>query len=466
MSIPSLTRLDVIKRAWPLVFANAAVPLAGVADTFVLGLSGDKADLGGVALGGALFSVFYWSFYFLRMGTTGLTAQADGAGDRAETQRILLRALAIAGALGLLVFLLRDLIALAGFAILQGEARVEDKGADYLLARAWGTPAALACFALSGWLIGLGRNAATLAIYIAFSIINIGLDLWFVLGLGHGPGGVGAATAIAEWVALLIGLGFMAFVLRGQSGWAAGVLDRAKLLDPAAIRELFQVNVNLMIRTWSLVIGFTWFANAGARQGTAALAGNHVLLQVISVWAFVLDAFAFVAETEAGRAFGRRSVRDLRRSVQLTGEPMLIAGGAIPQAVLTALPPVDLQGGDPFMVAERHRRQLHLQAVVSGIEVHSCGQFRVRLHGMHGHAVALPPMRDGQAVEPDVAADIEKGAALRELCSKPIQLWHVIELGREQGRHLAKVAAIQQPQLHAQRIDIVGAFRSALDRAA
>ena len=344
MSIPSLTRLDVIKRAWPLVFANAAVPLAGVADTFVLGLSGDKADLGGVALGGALFSVFYWSFYFLRMGTTGLTAQADGAGDLAETQRILLRALAIAGTLGLLVFLLRDLIALAGFAILQGEARVEDKGADYLLARAWGTPAALACFALSGWLIGLGRNASTLAIYVAFSIINIALDLWFVLGLGYGPGGVGAATAIAEWVALVIGLGFMAFVLRGQSGWAQGVLDRIKLLDPAAIRELFQVNVNLMIRTWSLVIGFTWFANAGARQGTAALAGNHVLLQVISVWAFVLDAFAFVAETEAGRAYGRRSVRDLRRSVQLTGEPMLIAGGMFAiatwlfgEAALTAL---------------------------------------------------------------------------------------------------------------------------------
>ncbi|WP_291843931.1 MATE family efflux transporter [Maricaulis sp.] len=328
MSVPSLTRLDVIKRAWPLVFANAAVPLAGVADTFVLGLSGDKADLGGVALGGALFSVFYWSFYFLRMGTTGLTAQADGAGERAETQRILLRALAIAAAFGLAIFLLRDLIALGGFALLQGEARVEDKGADYLLARAWGAPAALACFALSGWLIGLGRNAATLAIYVVFSLVNIALDLWFVLGLGLGPGGVGAATAIAEWVALLVGLAFMADTLRRQEGWADGVLDRARLLDPAAIRELFQVNVNLMIRTWCLVIGFTWFANAGARQGTAALAGNHVLLQVISVWAFVLDAFAFVAETEAGRAFGRRSVTDLRRSVLLTGEPMLLAGGA------------------------------------------------------------------------------------------------------------------------------------------
>ncbi|WP_300544467.1 MATE family efflux transporter [Maricaulis sp.] len=333
MSVASLTRIDVIQRAWPLVFANAAVPLAGVTDTFVLGLSGDTADLGGVALGGAIFSVFYWSFYFLRMGTTGLTAQADGAGDTAETQRIVLRALAIAAMLGLLVFVLRDLIALGGFALLQGEAEVEARGAHYLLARAWGAPAALAAFALSGWLIGLGRNTATLAIYGVFSAVNIGLDLWFVLGLGYGPGGVGAATAIAEWVGLAAGLGLAAHALARQGGWAGGVLDRVRLTDPRALAEMFQVNLNLMIRTWSLVIGFTWFANAGARQGTAPLAGNHVLLQIISLWAFVLDAFAFVAETEAGRAFGRRSLPALRKAVRLTGEPMFAAGAIF--AVLT-----------------------------------------------------------------------------------------------------------------------------------
>ncbi|WP_417495652.1 MATE family efflux transporter [Maricaulis sp.] len=332
---PDLTRLEVIKRALPLVAANATVPLAGVVDTFVLGLSGDKSDLGGVALGGAIFSVFYWSFYFLRMGTTGLTAQADGAHDRAETQRILIRAVAIAALLGIAVWLLRHPIAWGGFAVLQGQPGVEAKGADYLLARAWGAPAALATFALTGWLIGLGRNSATLAIYAVFSAINIGLDLWFVLGLGYGPGGVGAATAIAEWAGLLVGLGFVAHTLMRQGGWAGGVLNRASLLDRHAIAQMFSVNINLMIRTWSLVIGFTWFANAGARQGTAILAGNHVLLQVITLWAFVLDAFAFVAETEAGRAYGRRSLDGLRRAVRLTGEPMFAAGAIF--AVLTWL---------------------------------------------------------------------------------------------------------------------------------
>ena len=330
-----LTRLDVLSRAWPLIFANATVPLAGVIDTFVLGLSGDSTDLGGVALGGAIFSVFYWSFYFLRMGTTGMTAQADGAGKLDETQRILVRATLIAGLLGLAVWLCRHPIAWGGFAILQGTEAVEAKGADYLLARAWGSPGALATFAISGWLIGLGRNSATLAIYAIFSGINIVLDFWFVLGLGMGPGGVGAATAIAEWSALLVGIGFVLHTISRQGGWTSGILDRAKLLDPPAIREMFHVNFNLMIRTWAMVIGFTWFANAGARQGTAALAGNHVLLQVITLWAFVLDAFAFVAETEAGRAFGRKSRSALRRVVRMTGEPMLAAGAIF--AVLTWL---------------------------------------------------------------------------------------------------------------------------------
>jgi len=333
MSTETLTRTRVIWKALPLVLANATVPLAGVIDTFVLGVAGDKSDLGGVALGGALVSVFYWSFYFLRMGTTGLTAQADGNGQTAETQRILLRTLAIASVIGLAVWLVRDVISWIGFAILDGTEAVEAEGRNYLLARIWGFPASMATFALTGWMIGLGRNSATLAIYAIFSGINIVLDFWFVLGLGMGPGGVGAATAIAEWCAVAVGLGFAFHAVRQQKGWTEGVLDRARLMDPHALTELFHVNINLMIRTWTLVIGFTWFANAGARQGTAALAGNHVLLQIITLWAFVLDAFAFVAETEVGRAFGRRSKEALRRAVRLTGEPMFAAGAVF--AVLT-----------------------------------------------------------------------------------------------------------------------------------
>jgi len=161
---------------------------------------------------------------------------------------------------------------------------------------------------------------------VVFSVVNIALDLWFVLGLGYGPAGVGYATAIGEWAGMLVGLGFVVHAIRSSGGWRPGVFTRAALADAQAMRRLFDVNFNLMLRTWCLILGFSWFANAGARQGVAPLAGNHVLLQVITLWAFVLDAFAFVTEAEAGRAVGRKSIPDLRRAIRLTAEPALAAG--------------------------------------------------------------------------------------------------------------------------------------------
>ncbi len=328
-----LTRGQVLRRAWPLVFANASIPLAGAADTFVLGLSGDATDLGGVALGSAIITIFLWSFYFLRMGTTGLVAQAVGADDGAEAQRVLLRALVIAGVLGLLVALFRDVIASVGFAVMQGEPAVNAKGAAYLTARALGAPATLAVLALTGWLIGTGRTGTTLAVTAIFSITNIVLDLWFVLGLHLGPAGVGYATAIADWMAAAAGGVLVVRAVRSGGGWAADVLSTSALFNLGAMRRLFDVNVNLMIRTWMMIFGFTWFVNAGARQGAVPLAGNHILMQIITIWAFVLDAFAFVAEAEAGRAFGRKSREDFLRACLLTAEPALVAGAAF--AILT-----------------------------------------------------------------------------------------------------------------------------------
>ena len=166
-----------------------------------------------------------------------------------------------------------------------------------------------------------------------FSLVNIVLDLWFVLGLHLGPAGVGNATAIADWVSFAVGLVFVARTVRARGGWVEGALRPSALVDLAAMRRLFDVNINLMIRTWSLILGFTWFVNAGAKQGVAPLAGNQILQQIIAVWAFVLDAFAFVAEAEAGRAFGRRSLADFRRACLLTAEPALFAGALF--AVLT-----------------------------------------------------------------------------------------------------------------------------------
>ncbi|MEN0652728.1 MULTISPECIES: MATE family efflux transporter [Hyphobacterium] len=328
MTVTPLTRLNVLQRAWPLVFANAAVPLAGVADTFVLGLRGDASDLAGVALGAAIFNIVYWSVYFLRMGTTGLTAQANGTDDEAEVQRTLVRAVILAAIIGMLVWLIRAPLAELGFAILQGGPEAEADGTAYFTARSWGALPAFGVFAVTGWLIGLGRSSETLIVHGVISAVNIGLDLWFVLGLGYGPGGVGAATAIAEAAGLIVAIGLLWRILSRRGGLLPGLFGRAALLDPGAIRRMVDININLMLRTWVMIIGFTWFANAGARRGTVLLAGNHVLLQVITIWAFVLDAFAFIAEAEAGRAVGRKSVAHMRLTLRLTAE-LALATGAI-----------------------------------------------------------------------------------------------------------------------------------------
>ena len=236
------------------------------------------------------------------------SAATDGAGERAEGQRVLLRALGAAVVIGLLLMTLRGPAAAAGFAILQGAPEVEAAGSAYFHIRAWGAVGAFASFALTGWLIGLGRTRSVLAVNVVFCLTNLVLDFWFVLGLGWGVAGVAAATAIAEVVNALTAGALVLFAVTQRGGWLEGVVTRAALLDPAAARRLFAVNIDLMLRTWALVLGFSWFANVGATLGTAVLAGNHVLLQIVSVWAFVLDAYAFVAETEVGHAVGARSI--------------------------------------------------------------------------------------------------------------------------------------------------------------
>jgi MATE family multidrug resistance protein len=309
-----------------MVFANAATPLASVADTFVIGAVGDKDDIAGVALGAVLFNIFYWSFYFLRMSTTGLAAQAEGANDQTASQLIVLRALTAALAIGLIVLVLRGPAAALGFWVLQGEAKVERLGEVYFSIRALGAIGAFASFALTGWLIGAGRTREVLAVTVVYSAVNIGLDFWFVFGLNLGVAGVAWATAIADVLSALMAGLVVHLVVQRRGGWRSEARAPRAVFDPSALKQLFAVNLDLMIRTWSLVISFSWFANIGAKLGAAVLAGNHVLLQIVSVWAFVLDAYAFVAESEVGRAFGAKSVSALRRAIRLTSEFAFASG--------------------------------------------------------------------------------------------------------------------------------------------
>ncbi|MEL6324053.1 MAG: MATE family efflux transporter [Pseudomonadota bacterium] len=304
---------------WPVVLAQAAIAMTGIVDTAAMGRFGDKSDLAAVAVAAVAFSFIYWGFGFLRMSTTGLTAQAEGAGEAAEARAVLLRGLILSAGLGVALFLLGPILKTIAFGAFDAAADVEALGAEYFDARIWGAPALLMGYCVAGWLLGRGRTGQLLAFQIVMNGVNAGLDLYFVAVLDLGPAGIGAGTAIAEWVAL----GFGLILVRGA------FRAPARLMDPARLARLFTANRDIMIRTIALLFSFAWFVQAGARQGTAVLAGNEVLLQFVTVAAFVLDGFAFIAEKETGEAVGANNTARLKRAVRVTTELAFISGALI-----------------------------------------------------------------------------------------------------------------------------------------
>ena len=179
-----MNHVVIWSRAWPIILANAAVPLLGIVDTAVIGNLGDLSQLGAIAFGAMIFSLIYWSFGFLRMGTTGFTAQAAGAGDEAEVRATLGRALLVSVGLGLGIILLQWPLARLALALLNGSAEVEALTRDYFEIRIWGAPATLSIFALTGCLIGLGRSRQLLMVQLFLNGVNIFLDVLFAAVLG------------------------------------------------------------------------------------------------------------------------------------------------------------------------------------------------------------------------------------------------------------------------------------------
>ncbi|MEM1391427.1 MAG: MATE family efflux transporter, partial [Pseudomonadota bacterium] len=304
--------------AVPVMLAQVAIAATGVVDTAIMGLTGNKSDLAAVAVASAAFGFIYWGFGFLRMSTTGLTAQAVGRGDEAESRAVLQRGLIVGLTIGSIIFALGPVLEPLVFRPFGTEPNVEALAKEYFAARIWGAPALLMSYAITGWLLGVGRTRSMLAMQIVLNLVNIVLTLWFVIGLEWGIAGLGLGTAIAEWVAVIFGLILVAGALKPE----------ARLADRAALLAMFNANRDVLIRTLGLLFAFAWFIRSGAMMGTAQLAGNEVLLQFVTVSAFVLDGFAFVAEKEVGEAFGARDPARLRRAMRVTSELALAFGAA------------------------------------------------------------------------------------------------------------------------------------------
>ena len=298
-----ITHWRVLRIAGPIVLSNATVPLLGAVDTAVIGQLGDAASLGAVGIGAVILATLYWAFGFLRMSTSGLAAQAQGAGDAGERSAVLIRALLVGVAAGLALVLAQVALFWAAFQVAPASERVEGLAREYLAIRIWGAPATIALYALTGWLIGLERTRGVLVLQLWQNGLNIGLDLWFVLGLGWGVPGVALATLIAEWTGLALAL----WLVRDAFG---PVLREAlaRLGDRVAVRRMFSASRDIMARSILLQLSFTSFVFLGARFGDVTLAANQVLMQFLEITAYALDGFAFAAEALIGQAIGARSV--------------------------------------------------------------------------------------------------------------------------------------------------------------
>lgn len=304
------------------VLSNVTVPLAALVDTALLGHLPEIRFLAGVALASVLFEYVYWSFGFLRMGTTGMTAQAVGRSDRAETYLVLYRSLVIGVGFGLVLLALRGPLAGAGFALLADiPPEVEAAGRDYFGARIWGAPAVLANFAFLGWFLGREDGRGVLIMTVTANLANVGLDYLFIVRLGWAATGAGAATAISQYGMLAIALILFARRYRPLPWRWREVVDRSRL------RELFGLNRDILIRTVALITTFAFFTNFSAVLGTATLAANAILGRIQTLAAFLIDGCAFATESLAGVFWGsgrRSELGRLRRLALVSGVALTV----------------------------------------------------------------------------------------------------------------------------------------------
>lgn len=314
-SSTKLTHKRVLGVAIPIVLANATIPILGAVDTGVVGQMGLAVPIGAVGIGAIIISAIYWLFGFLRMGTTGLTAQAIGSNDHSETSALLVRGILIGLGAGLVLIMTQIPLFSAALGVAPASFEVESLAQEYLKIRVYSAPAAIAIFGITGWLIANERTRAVLVLMLLINSINIVLDFVFVLRLGWGVEGVAFATLIAEWSGLFFGLWL------ARKGFKNGYWKNwSQIFDRARLTKMAKVNSDILIRSVLLEIAFVSFLFLGSSFDDATLAANQVLIQFLNITAYAMDGFAFAAEALVGKALGAKNRLIFRRSAVMTSQ--------------------------------------------------------------------------------------------------------------------------------------------------
>lgn len=297
----------ILRLAVPNIISNITVPLMGIASTAIAGHWGSDtaATIGALAIGTSIFNFIYWNCSFVRMGTSGLTAQAYGAENRTECGNMLARALVVGAVLGVLLVVLQVPLGEAAIRIMNGDEMTR----EYFYARIWAVPAGIMLFAFNGWFTGMQNAVIPMATAIIVNLIHIVCSFAFAFGFDLGIVGIAYASILAQYTGVILSLVLLRFYFRG---YLRNVKWR-EVLSVEPLKEFFRVNRDIMLRTICNVAVYTFFTGASARMGDPVLlAVNTLLIQLFTLFSYMADGFAYAAEALTGRFIGARDPQNLR----------------------------------------------------------------------------------------------------------------------------------------------------------
>lgn len=301
----------ILRLAIPNIISNLSVPLLGAVDTALVGHLEQVYYLGALAVGSVIFNFIFWGFGFLRMGTTGLTAQEYGRKDRVKMMMILARVQFLALLIGLLILLLQSPIASFSLWMVDSTQEVAQYTRDYFDIRIYTAPAVLALYGLNGWFLGMQNAKYPMIITIVMNLLNIGFNVWFIYGFGMHVDGVAYGTLVSTYLAF-----FLALILFAKK--YKTYLQQYKqelLLNVNELKKYFSVNKDIFIRTLCLIFTFSFFTAVSAQQGDLILAANSILLQFWFIVSYGIDGFAYAAESLVGRFKGSLERNKLAKAV-------------------------------------------------------------------------------------------------------------------------------------------------------
>lgn len=302
----------ILNLAIPNILSNITVPLLSSVDTAVMGHLESPVYLGAIALGSMIFNFIYWGFGFLRMGTTGLTAQFYGAKNYSEVTSTLFRSIGIAIIFGLLLILAQSPISFLSFFLIDGSKDVEFYAKTYFNIRIFAAPATLALYSLHGWFLGMQNAKYPLYIALFANLLNIVLNLLFVYQLNMKVDGIAYATLISQYCALFLSIWLIKF------GYKQNLLDfnLSKIINTEKLKKFFSINADIFVRTILLIFAISFFTAKSAEMSDEILAANFILMQLWLIISYGIDGFAFAAESLVGKFIGARDFDNLKRTIK------------------------------------------------------------------------------------------------------------------------------------------------------